>query len=138
MAGSASSYRSGDMVWDGKTPVIFNSPVMNLHTAAVVNQAAFVAPCDLEIVQITYNVIVAPGTAAATFNFGNKADNDAYVDAFSIATTHATGSHDLPLSNAAVVSTSINKGAVVEFDTGGEATATGSVAITVVCMPRRP
>lgn len=129
----APTYTTGKGEYDGAIPIVINSPAMTLHTA-VTNQNPFVAPCDLEIVQVTKNLIEAPGTAAGTVNIGTRADVDAFLVAHSIATTDPTGSEDIPVS--ALVTANINKGDVVEFDTGGEATTTGIAAFTVVCMPR--
>lgn len=127
--------RASAVQYDGAMLFVANSPIMSLSSAATV-QGAFVAPCACEIEEIIYNVIAAPDGAPATFNIGTQANNDALVDAFSIATSVALGAKTLPLSDAAVVGTKLNKGDIITFDTGGEASTAGSVAISVVFKPQ--
>ncbi len=115
-------------------PFFINSPVMTLHTAQS-NQGAFMVPFDATILAVLINVIEDPGTAAGTINVGTRANNDAFVDAYSVATDATLGLADIT-DNAAVVGTSITAGDVIEFDTGGEATTTGLIAVTLVCVPR--
>jgi hypothetical protein len=123
---------------DGKTldqmPIFINSPVLTLHTAQT-NQGSFVAPCDLTIIGIAANVLEQPGTAAGTIDIGYNGDDDAYVAAYSFATDETLGYQALDLDDATVLSTSISQGAVVEFTTNGEATTTGEVALTLICIP---
>jgi len=129
---SAPTYQTGKCEYDGKMPLAINSGVMTLYTA-VANNGSFVAPCDLEIVQATVNVIVAPGTAAAALKIGTRAGATAF-ESYSIATSHALGAIDLPVS--AFTTVNISKGDVVEFGTDGAATSTGDAAVTLVCIPR--
>jgi hypothetical protein len=131
---ASSDHRTGKGAWDGALTFVVNSPTMSLETAAA-NQGAFVAPCNGEIVAIIGNLIEAPGTAAGTVNIGTVADVDHFLDAYSIATTAAVGVFEIPLDNTAVVNTTVTKGDVIEFDTGGEATTTGIAAFTVVINP---
>ncbi len=131
----APDHRTSSPQWDGELALCINSPVMSLSSAAA-NQGSFVAPCDLTIVAIVYNLIAAPDVAAAEVEVGSRADDDEFVAAWSIPTTHATGLAELPTDDAAVISLNIDKGDVVEFKTDGGATSTGSIAVTLVCMPR--
>jgi hypothetical protein len=116
-------------------PIFINSPVMTLHTAQS-NQGPFVAPCDLEIVGIAANLIEAPGTAAGTIDIGTRATADANVAAYSFATTDSTGFYNLDLTDATVTSLLFSQGDVIEFSTNGEATTTGLIALTLICVPR--
>ncbi len=137
MPGPGAGYRTGDAQWNGKMPIAISSPLMSLDTAET-EQGAFIAPCDLEIVQITINVVVTPGTAAGSWNFGTRADVGAFVLANDVALGVATGPYDLPLDHADVVTLNVNKGDILEFDTGGEATTTGDAVFGIVMMPRGP
>lgn len=125
---------TGQLMAD-RLPIFINSPVMTLHTAES-TKGAFVAPCALEIVGIAANVIEAPGTAAGTIDVGTRADDDAFVAAYSFATDESTGYQALDMAAATVVSTTISQGDVVEFATNGEATTTGLIAVTLVCLPK--
>ncbi len=116
-------------------PILINSPVMTLHTAQS-NQGSFVAPCDLTIVGIAANVIEAPGTAAGTIDIGTRADDNSNVAAYSFATDETLGYQALDLTDATVLSLTFNQGDVIEFATNGEATTTGLIALTLVCVPR--
>lgn len=127
--------RASAILYDGAMLFAANSPIMSLATAATV-QGPFVAPCACEIAEIVCNLIAAPDGAPATINIGTQANNDALVDAYSIATSAATGPFTIPLDNAAVVGTTLNKGDVLTFDTGGEGSTVGSIAITVVFKPK--
>lgn len=128
----ASTYQTGKGEFDGALPIVINSPAMALDSAAT-HQAPFVMPCNGEIVQATVNLIQAPAGAAAALQFGTRADATAF-ESYSIATSHATGALDIPLSGFA--ETDVSKGDVVEFSTDGSATASGIVAATLVIMPR--
>jgi len=129
---TAPTYRTSAGQFDGKIPIVVNSPVMSLSSAAS-SQGSFVAPCDGTIVQAAMNLIQAPDGATAKLSIGKRGAATAY-DQYSIATTHATGAIDLPLSG--FTSTSVTKGDVIEFATDGAATTAGLVAITLVIMPR--
>lgn len=115
-------------------PILINSPVMTLHTADA-NNGSFVAPCDLTIVGIAANVIEAPGTAAGTIDIGTYANDDVNVAAYSFATDETLGYQALDLDDATVLSLSFSQGDVIEFTTNGEATTTGLIALTLVCVP---
>jgi hypothetical protein len=130
----AKAVRSSEIQFDGTIPLVVNSPAMTLHTAQA-NQGSFVAPCNGTIVAIEGNLIEAPGTAADTIDIGTRANDDALVAAYSIATSDATGSFNIPLDDATVISLAVSKGDVIEFTTHGAATTTGIVALSVVIMP---
>lgn len=126
--------RSSAIQYDGAMLFAVNSPVMSLSAAAS-NQGSFVVPCACEIEEIICNLVAVPNTTPATLNIGTRADADALVDAYSIPITATAGAFTIPLTNAAVVATKLNKGDVLEFSTGGEAASAGSVGVTLVLKP---
>ena len=130
---------TGRAQYDGKLPFVVNSPVMS-GSAGSANQGTFVAPCDCELVQITKNLISQPTVAAFTVDIGTRADPDGLMINHSVGTSDPTGTSDIPLSatevSSAALAKNINKGDVIEFGTGSEATANGDIALSLVFMPR--
>jgi hypothetical protein len=116
-------------------PFFINSPVMAWATTAVVQQGTFMVPFNAKIVGLLANVVAAPTTAdGSIFEVGTRADPDHFLAGYAFASTVSTGLVDLS-SATELVNTSIDAGDVIEFSLGIE-TAVGSIAATLVCVPR--
>ena len=119
---------NGDYRQD-QAPFYINSPVMAFSTSVLANQGSFMVPFDCTVVKQTTNAIAAPtATGGGTVNIGTKATATAIGQI--VLATGATGY--LTATNAAV---DLDQGDIVEFGLGVE-TAVGSVAVTLVCVPR--
>lgn len=126
-------FESGTYMGD-QMPFFINSPVMSLSSAAA-NQGSYLVPFRATIVKCIANLVQAPAGASGGLNVGTRADPDHFLDLYDFSTGHATGLIDLT-DLSQMVNTSIDAGDIVEFDTDGDGTSAGLVAVTLICVPR--
>lgn len=130
--------RSSKVQYDGAGIIHVSSGLIDLTTADT-GSGHFVVPFDGTIEEFYYNLLEAPGTAAATLAIGKFGDLDAFLDDVSIPTTQATGlvriAGDTDL--AAVASVTVSAGDVIIFGTDGGATSTGKAVAGFVLTPRQ-
>lgn len=138
MSGKAApTFRTSEGQFDGAIHYAVSSPLMNLHTAPVLAQGEFVAPCDGTIVKVLRNLTVVPGTANATLTIGKNGDTDFFIDDHVLLTTGNGGVAGVEDITSELANTAVAAGDIIQFATGGEATSTGNVAAVVVIMPRQ-
>lgn len=124
-----------------KEPFPVSFAVMNLFGGAQANIGSYVIPFDYTVVALFANVIVAPGTAAATLNIGTRASTARFLSAYSVGTAHATGlKHFMAPSvsaNDAAVSATLtgSAGDIVQCSSDGGGTATGLILAGMIVIP---
>ena len=129
----APDHRTSAPQWDGQLAFTISSGVMLHGTGALVNQAPHVAPCDLEIVSAIVHVVVAATHASAALQVGTRASAAKFLTAAEGNVQNlAAGVYEFITKTWA--SKKIKKGDVVEFHLPA-ASAVGSIAVTLVCMP---
>lgn len=119
-----------------QAPIIFQSGIMTYATDADANNGRALAPCDLEIMGAVIGVDTAVNaTGDSGVDIGNNADDDAYLSGYLVATTIAANGL-VSLSATQFVTTSIEKGAIIEFGLDVATTAGGVVFCALVTAPR--
>lgn len=126
--------KTSELVYDGKSPQRLNFGPTAWAVGAVSNLGSFVAPCDLEIVGIHLHSPVAATSAAAKVNIGIQGDSDSCLDGYLVQ--NLTGAYDVPMTDPLLVNKYVNKGDIVSAELEA-ATAVGTIAGTVVFMPRQ-
>jgi hypothetical protein len=129
--GKAMDAKSSRVQYDGGMPVIVQSGQMTVHTAQS-GLIKWVAPFDYVIKQALIKVDEASGTAPGLVKAGTVADDDRFIDDYSVATDAAVGLVDVTSS---LVNTSGVAGDVIIFGNDGAATTTGLAHVILVIVP---
>lgn len=141
-------FENGDQFGD-QPPLIFQSGAIANATTAPTQKGSFVAPCDLTIVGCVYSAVAASLSSDTKLNVGARSDDDKFIASYipvggNTGGTTATGvvantgyNVDLTATDGSIVELTIDKGEFVEFGLDAvAATATGTVAMALICVPR--
>lgn len=101
-------------------------------SSAVTNLGAFVAPCDLTLLEVHVRALTAP-TADATLDLGSNADDDSLIAAYVMPTS--AGYFEADLAAATIVGTTVSKGDYVFFTLNADADGNDTIAVTAVWVP---
>lgn len=135
MGGRATAVRWGDTVFDGKIEHVMTVPLTAWAASAVSNLGGFVAPCDLDLVQVRWRVLTAATSAAALLNIGADAALDTIVKDVSFnGVGPGTGVIDLTNITLAPRPRAI-AGEYIHINLEA-ATAVGNIALSALWVPR--
>jgi hypothetical protein len=127
--------RDSEIMFDGSGRFSLNSGRLT-NAAAAQFGSTMVAPCDLYIYAIHYNIDTQFTHASSKLNIGKLSDDDAFVDGIALQNV-AAGYYEHDMSAASVISRFIPKGEVIAFSLDA-ADTTGKISATAVLVPYNP
>ena len=127
--------KDDEILFSGAGRFTLNSGRMT-NAASAQFGVTMVAPCDLYIHSIHYNIDTQFTHASSKLNIGKLSDDDAYVDGI-VLQNITTGYYEHDMTAASVITRFISKGEVIAFSLDA-ADTTGKISATAVLVPYNP